>query len=352
MRALRPLAMLLLGFALSACGVEQPIGLPGTPGVPAAFQGEWDQIQLAPWNTRFQGDRRVSIAVDLDNGEQVQTQYMERVSSDGTGRFNILPLYAESQVFPDEPTFLTLQGRREGFFYRYRDFRIRDLSLFRENYRHLGAGSRVEVAGRTAWEVTFLRNTPRGRTYVVAFDLVTGLVLRCKELDARGNLLSGLEYTSIDFDPELSGVAFFVPGNDEQRFEFDGGEGEEVLGFTPRLPESIPAGFVLHETASVTDGMGLRWFKAGYTDGAEMLFFLYRERTEGRYELPLTVSPQSSSTQAASTESSAGPERRDEVVLFRAGTVHAAQGTVRGHDMIVIGEVPEHDLLQMIHTTK
>ena len=338
MKFMRPLLpVLLIAAALPGCGVESPVGLPGTPGVPAAFQGEWDQIQQAPWNTRYQGERRVTLSVDLDGGERVETQYIERVSSDGQGKFNILPLEAETPVFPDEPTFLNLQGRREGFFFRYRDFRIRNLELFRRNYRHLDAGSSVTVAGRQAWEVRFVRNGVGGRTYAVSFDLETGLVLRCKEYGPRGVLLAGLEYTSLNLDPDLSGVAFFVPGNDEVSFNLESGAGESLLGFKPHLPKVIPAGFVLHETASVRDDMGHRWFKAGYTDGAEMIFFLHRERGTEFYELPITANTKQT-----------GPSSRDEVALFRAGNVRAAQGTVRGQDMIVIGEIPEGDLLQMM----
>jgi len=338
MKVLRPLlSVLLIAAALPGCGVESPVGLPGTPGVPAAFQGEWDQIQQAPWNTRYQGERRVTLSVDLESGERVQTQYIERVSSNGQGKFNILPLQAETPVFPDEPTFLTLQGRREGFFFRYRDFRIRNLELFRKNYRHLDAGSSVIVAGRQAWEVRFVRTGPGGRTYAVAFDLETGLVLRCNEYGERGVLLAALEYTSLDLDPDLSGVAFFVPGNDEVSFNLGSGEGQSILGFKPYLPKAIPAGFVLHETASVSDDMGNRWFKAGYTDGAEMVFFLHRERGTETYDLPITAKTKQ-----------AGPSSRDEVSVFRAGTVRAAQGTVRGQDMIVIGEIAEGDLLRMM----
>jgi len=329
------LATLLLGVTLSSCGVDQPVGLPGTPGVPAALQGEWNQIQLAPWNTRYQGERLVTVTVELDGSERVQTRYTELVSSDGSGRFNILPLQAETPVAPDEPTFLTLQAQREGFYYRYRDFRIRDLEAFRENYRHLDTGTSVTVAGRSAWEVRFVRNGKKGRVYAVAFDLETGLVLRSNEYGPRGLLLSGLEFTSLDLDPDLSGVAFFVPGNDEQGFDLESGEGEGILGFKPHLPKSVPAGFVLYETASVTDDMGYRWFKAGFTDGVEMVFFLHRERGAGTFDLPMTA-----------TAKLATP--RDEVRLFRAGRVSAAQGTVRGQDLIVIGEASERELLQML----
>ena len=333
------LAPLLAGLALQSCGVSLPTGLPATAGVPAALQGQWDQIQLAPSNTRYQGEREVTFTVDLGGDESVQTKYVERVSCDGQGNFNLLPLYAESPVFPDEATFLTLQERREGFYFRYRDFKIRDLTSFLENYSSMGAGHPVTFLGRSAWKIVFVRNTPGGRHYIVTFDVNTGLVLAYEEYDKQGSLLASLEYTSLDMAPDLSGVAFFIPGNNEQPLDLAATNLEQILGFKPRLPKTLPEGFVLLETASVTDNAGNLWIKAGYTDGVEMLFFLHREHTASGYQLPTSASSRS------------GPAR-DEVTLFKAGSVLAAQGTVAGQDMIAVGEVSESDLLDMINSAR
>jgi hypothetical protein len=340
MKRRRPLLpLLLVGLALPACGVPLPTDGPDVPGVPAALQGEWKQLQLAPWNTRYQGDRRISFYLEMDGQEPIFTQYVERVSCDGEGNFHILPLYAESLVAPDEATFLLLQERREGFFFRYRDFRIRDLTAFLQNYRNLNAGKSVTVAGRPAWEVVFVRKIPGGRHYVVDFDIETGLVLGYEEYDDTGAKVATLEYLSIEMDPDLDGVPYFVPGNNERPIDLATEDPVAILGFRPRLPQQLPPGFSLLETASVTDDAGNQWFKAGYSDGVEMLFFLHRERTKAVYQLPVS----SSSRQTQS---------RDEVTVFRAGNVIAAQGTVKDQELIAVGEVPESDLLMMINTAR
>ncbi|MFT5284449.1 MAG: hypothetical protein ACI8TQ_000605 [Planctomycetota bacterium] len=338
MRVLRTLLLpLIVGLAFQSCDVALPKGMAPTAGIPIALQGEWDQIQLAQSNTLYQGERRITFTVELSTGEPIQSKYIERVSCDGAGNFNLLPLYAETPVYPDEATFLELQERREGFYFRYRDFRIRDLTTFLENFRNLDAGSAQTFLGRSAWRVIFVRDTPGGRHYVVTFDVDTGLVLQYDEYDKMGTLVAGLEYTSLDMAPDLSGVAFFIPGNNEQAIDLATDDAQQILGFKPRFPEALPAGFTLMETASVTDTFGNIWIKASYTDGVEMLFFLHRERNAGFFQLPTSSSSRSGVS-------------RDEVILFKAGTVLAAQGTVDGHDMIAVGEVPEAHLLGMINS--
>jgi hypothetical protein len=334
---------LLLVLAVSGCdGVVA--SSPQEQALFDALESEWSKVQLAPYLTRFQGDRRVEFTVEV-NGELRTIGYVERVSCDGNGNFNVLPLFVESNVGMDPVTFLIQQEGREGFFYRYRDFAVRDVDAFLQNFVVLKTSFGTVVAGRSCWTILIQRQGAEGvdgRLYRVSVDDQTGLVLGCTELDANGNVLAELEYITFDDSPDLGAVTYYVPGNDEQWLDPATDDVAAVLGFEPREPAALPAGFVPYETSTVEDADGNRWLKRGYTDGVELLFFLYREVQDSGngYQLPKLSSGGTSRADALP----------DEVLVYTTGSVTVAQGRVGGGEYIAVGQVGEAALLDMIES--
>ncbi len=287
----------------------------------------WDMIQAAPWTTTYQGVRSVEFTVVGPEGPQM-VRYKERVSCDGSGSYSIEPLQAETLVYPDEPTFLLLQEQRQGFFYRYRDFAVRDARIMLENFQLLSVDV-VTIAGRTCREVELLRKIPGGHHYQVAFDVETGIPLRYVEFDDEVQPVAQMEYESVDFAPSLNGVAYHLPANREVLLDMNEALGTlRVLGFTPRSPAFVPEGFELMETTKVEEPNGRRWVKWTYTDGVETLFFLHRTDQPGD-PVPRQNEPA-------------------RMLVYDAGPAMIVQGSVGVHEFIAVGEVSETALLTMV----
>ena len=299
------------------------------------FDEAWATLQAAPRTVPYSGIRRVSFRTLGPEGTFIDVAYREQVWSDGNGQFHIQPLDAEGPVFPDEATFLLMQARREGFFFRYRDFEVRDADLLVQNYELFGGVHAEQFVGRSGMRAQLLRKLGGGRHYEVVFDIETGLPLRYVEFGDDAEPLASLEYESLDLDPDLSNVPWHLPSNVEETLDLADGSAFAVLGFEPVLPQEVPEGFELHEAAKVEDHQSGRWLKLGYTDGAEMLFFLSRPRPA---PVSLPTTPRS--------RKSVQPQ--DVVKVFGAGPVTVLQGAVGQHEFIVAGEVDQDLLLQMI----
>lgn len=325
------LAAALLAVAASCGAVGLPLGADQAALVDQ-FPLVWKQIQEAPYTTRYRGERRIEFSAPGAESDRV-VRYVEEVTCDGLGRFGIEPLYVETEVHPDPATFLLLQGARQGFFFRYRDFAVRDADLVLENFELSGGLEEVLVAGRTCLQARLVRKQAGGHHYEVAFDLLTGLPLRCVEYDEDARRTYGMEFLTVDFAPELGQVAFHVPRNSEEPL-VEGAE-RESLGFEPVRPLILPAGYRASSASKVEDDLGRRWFKLEITDGIEVLFFLCRSRA-GMPSLPTTL------------RSSVRDRDTGEVMVFQSGPVTVAQGVVGDWEFIAVGDAPAEPLLRMI----
>ncbi len=326
MSARLALASLALSLGtLAGCG-----GSPTPP--PPAVLALIDQMQKAPIQVPYAGLRRIEITGPLAH---IDLAYTERVWNDGTGRFAILPEDVLTPLDMNAVEFELMQRARAGYFYRYRDFTIRDVDLFLSNYEVQDYGEQVTVAGRPAWELTFHRSSEPGAGYRVAADPATGLVLRYVELDASGAEVSSMEYVSIDYAPSFEGVAWHRTTLNEEPLDLDAGPAALIaqLGFLPLVPKDLPAGYQPEAVTKMVDPDDRVWAKVYATDGIDALFFL------------------STSRSPFGTSLGTFGDGSDEVVWFRAGPVTVAQGKVHDYEVLTVGRVSELELTWMIDSS-
>jgi len=325
-------AALVVAGLLPSCGEDFTALGPVTPeSAMDVLSAGLTQIQNAPQTVPHSGLRDIELNYEID-GVVHAIHYEERIYTDGQGSFSIRPERVVAPVLDDVEGFLLDQRSRQGFFFRYRDFQIRDADRFFANYRVILAGELVQVAGRDCFEVTIQRLTGGGRVFVVAFDIVTGLVLRYVEVDADENVISSMEYRTFDPDPDFAGVAFHESQNSESRLDPQKQPAAE-LGFPLVMPTEVPDGFGLFELASVVDLDGRTWAKQTYTDGVEPIFFLH-----SRYEPPLFL-PSNGSVPA---------ERTDRIFAYSIGPLTVLQGSLGDQDVIAVGKLPAEELLGMV----
>ena len=346
-------ALGLLGSASCGDGSTQSGALGGL--TPQTLVAMVDLLQTAPFTTAHEGVRRVERRYEV-LGTPTVLVYTERIVTDGQGNYAIDPLSADSPV----PTgFLTLQKSREGYFYLYRDFLVRDADLFLDNYQITdmgpdGEGLTVFVAGRECRQFEARRTGSDGHVYTAAFDLATGIVLSYSEHDAQGSLLSSMTYESFDETPDLGSVVFHQPDNLRKLIDMQL-DVPRQLGFAPRVPTWEPPGYERVRESRIVDLLGEPWLELAYTDGVETLFFLHTAVAEGT-TLPKPVEkgllgvskPQVTVGDASSPEGSTSPS--GEVYTIEIGPLSVVQGVVAGRQVIALGKVPTEDLLEMIES--
>ena len=293
----------------------------------------FEQVDSAPWTTIYAGVRRVESHVIDESGNQIDLAYREEVKADGDGNFTIEALQALSFV-PNEEVFLLKQDARESFLYRYRDFQIRDLSLFYANYVAVDLGQQVTIADRAASVFLIERSEPGSSSYTVAFDDETGLVLRHEERDVSGFLISAMEFESYDATPDLSGAVWSQPTASPVSLDVTADLSGQA-GFDVLEPGVLPAGFFLWRAHTLIDAASGDWIKLTYTDGVEPLFF---------FHLGLPVSSNSDATLPGDWK------QADEVWVYDIGAVQVVQGRVRGTDVLALGKVSDDDLLDMVES--
>ena len=320
-------------LCLLACGGGQGSGAiePGTESqlAIAGSQSLLQKMVLAPSSVVFQGVRRVEAHWEVDGASQ-DLVYRELVSGDGQGRFAIDPLEVLQPPLsqPETDVFHLLQKTREGFLYRYRDFRVSELGLFLANYRVTDSGAIAQVAGRACAELAIRPRVDSDRVWRVWVDLENGLVLRAREQLADGTLVSLMEFESLALAPDLSQVQFHVSINQEESLRED--ELVEQVGFPLAKPKLLPAGYQLTDTAAIIDITDNRpWAKLTYGDGLEQVIFL----------LGGAVGAQGLTGLGA-----------DVVQALAVGPWTVLQGQVQGQRVIVMGKVSEQALLDMLES--
>lgn len=328
----------LLGLALaSACGPQSASDTGSTSGAPriSSLQGGTilDGMRAAPDTTRFSGTRRLWMRFE-DEGTPSVLEYDETVYADGAGGFAIEPgpVIVPRMTQAQRELFEILHRTREGFLFRYRDFRVRDAALLAQNYRVVDLGTTTVVAGRTCDELRFETTHGDSRKYFVAVDHDTRLVLRCEERAGQGQPVARMEFTSFSLAPDLTNVTMHV---DAPSISIDpAADNRPVLGFALRKPR-ITFGHPLAHAERV-EANGRTWARLVYDDGIEPLFYLHSGRS--------TASGVPTPVLDTSVEGAAI------VRVFRAGPWTVAQCHRQGAVYVVVGKLDEPRMLQMLQS--
>ena len=290
-----------------------------------------EKVPTAPFETAFSGQRHVRLSYTVAGAPRV-LEYDELVISDGQGQFSIVPGTVTTPAMNQEQAelFAVLQERRDGFFFRYRDFRIRDLRGFLRNWSAYDTGLEQTIAGRVCSVLEFRRTQAPNPTswYRAWIDPQTGLVLRSDEFDADGNQLARVDFRSFTLTPDLTHTALHgdrsLPAPIDLTADTSGS-----LGFRLLQPRILPDGYRQEKAESVTDGSNT-WARLVYGDGVEQLFFLQ--------------------TAADGAPSTGGIEeiRPATVRVFHVGPWTVVQGNLSHVRAIVMGKADEPTLVRML----
>lgn len=320
------------------------------------------KIPDAPSSVAYSGERHVRLSFVVA-GTPRTLEYDETVHSDGHGRFAIIPGKVTSpEMSADEAEFFAiLQERRDGFFYRYRDFRIRDWNAFLRNWSAKDLGTREPVAGRDCAVLEFRRipvstgpgpdsahagqdDVDGGGRYRAWVDTANGLVLRAEEYDAGGTRVGLVEFQGITLAPDLSNVALHADRSAPKILDLEAGT-KAALGFEVLRPKILPDGYRLERAESVSadaqsgvgsgagSGADERWARLAYGDGVEEIFFL-----QG-------LSPEAAQASTSPAEADVGTRF---VRVFRVGPWTVLQGQFDRTRAVVMGKVSEASLLRML----
>jgi hypothetical protein len=345
-----------LGASLASCSRA-----PGADAAPAsaarsAAQGAaaslpfLEKIPEAPSSVAYSGERHVRLSYVVA-GTLKDLEYDETVHSDGHGRFSIVPGKVSAPAMTDDEAafFAILQERRDGFFYRYRDFRIRDLRAFLRNWSATDQGLRETVAGRECAVLEFRKVRGDGSRYKAWIDVSTGLVMRAEEFDAQGARVGLVEFREFTLAPDLSTLALHGDRSEPKALDLST-DTTTALGFQVLRPKILPDGYRLERAESVTaeaasnpgagapnetrgEPRGERWARIAYGDGVEQIFFLQ------------SLSPDAAQASTAPGEVDVGSRF---VRVFHVGPWTVLQGQFDRTRAIVMGKVDEASLLRML----
>jgi hypothetical protein len=296
---------------------------------------------------RFQATRRYEAHWQVDGQDEVLV-YREQASSDGAGGFAIQPLeLLEPQLGSGpESLFLLLQRAREGFFFRHRDFAIRDPELFLQRWQVIDRGP-TQMLGRPCVRLEVQHQQDPDGAYHLVVDTGSGLVLRSEERDAAGTVVSLLEFETLDLVPDLSSTLLHQPATSETVVSSEAGMRAALL-FVPLRPKVVPEGFELLELATVEDlsqgGGGETWARFTYGDGVEQLFFLHTAQGPAE-QLALG---QAGTGPGGGTGGAGTPEHT--VRFARVGPWTLLFGDIDGQSYVVLGKQDEHQLLLMVES--
>lgn len=307
----------------------------------------FDRIQLAPLRVRHGGTRRLEFHYDTA-GVAHSLVYTERVTADGRGQFALDPVNVTMPAMTTVQleAFELLQKRREGFFFRYRDFGVRQRDLFLANYRVAERTTHAVVAGRGCTEFEVRRIDRSLNTYIIDVDIDTGLVLRCTEFSADRRVAARFEFTEFTLDPVLDGVEWFTPKDPSNTVELSS-EALASLDFTPASPRLLPKGYQLLRSEIVPEG-GKVWVRRVYGDGVECLFVLH---SGSRAALEPGLDSRSAGPGTTPVEQSAlAAAKILNVRLCQAGTWTLAEAVRGGEQIFVIGKLPEEDVARLLQS--
>lgn len=323
-------------------GASAPEATPGTPGANGGTGIDTSALQRAPSFSRdllarmeqapflpVRMERRVEW-YDAQH-DALELAFEETVLRDGTGAYAVR---ADDVLFPtmspaEEATFLLLQSGRQGYVERHRDFRVRDRSLFLQNYSVIDLRQPVVVAGRECVSIEVQSRIDGVTAWRLAVDPRTGLVLREERIDDAGVRTGRITVLQLDELPDLSAEVL-----DGGPSAWTPADATALAGYDLYVPGQMPPGYLPVDTARRIDALGREWVRRRYTDGLAELFLLH--------ELKPTAT-----IQQRLASNNAG---KDVVNSFAVGGVQVLDGDVRGVRVIALGRLQEFDLLQWIDT--
>lgn len=309
------------------------------PAIPAGAPSFLALVPQAHLTTRLMGVRRAEFDWPTATGSTRVVQ-LERVAADGAGRFLIDPLSVlEPALTPDQRDLhALLQKNREGFYYNWRDFRIRDLQLFFQNWELVVVGEET-VAGRIGTVLTLRRQgvaTPL--RYRAVIDPPTGLVLAHEEYDELGKTVSRMRWEDLQINPALPELAWHAdrfPADELQ----DGAAGTTQLGVRPSAPQTLPPGYRLSKSEVFAAG-GKHWLRRIYTDGVDALFFLQSPR-------PVAPGHQQVDVDGIGHEGAA-----HRALMYRAGPWVACDFGRELDKVMVVGRLDDQGLLHLLRSVR
>lgn len=316
------------GDAASSAGAsstsELGLLIAGSSAVPEFVSAMVD----APERVAHGGVRRVEYHLVVA-GVPASLVYDERVTADGQGRYAIDPIAVASPVMsvPQRELFEELQRARQGFFFKYRDLRVRGLDLFLQNYLVQVLASAPVVAGVECVEIQITPRNGPARSYRLAIEARSGLVLRSIERDAGGTTIASTTYLEFTRDPVLAGVEFHVerfPGTPLATAALS-------AGAAPAAPSVLPVGY-REVSSEVVQLAGTTYIRRVYGDGLENVFFLER--------VAATL-PTSQATVAV-------PKLT--VRMSELGPFRIAEVVRGGGSFFLVGKISETDVLEILRS--
>lgn len=328
-------ACVLAAGLLGACSGEVGAPSDGAAGGVSALTNAptppfLERMADAPERVAHAGLRRVEVHVGID-GVPTSMVYDERITADGAGRYAIEPVSvaAPSMTQPQREIFDELQRARQGFFFKYRDLRVRDLDLFLQNYAVAVVQDTPVVAGVACVEIEVTALAGPGRSYRLAVDPDSGLVLRSFERDENGAIVAATTFLEFTRQPVLDGVEFHV-----ERFPGTPLAGASLpAGFTPARPQILPVGY-RELSAEVLVLAGDTYVRRVYGDGFESVFFLERREAAS----PITAVGSAAAAQNVTV-------RMAQLGSFRVAEAARGQGSY-----FVVGKVSEAEVLGILRS--
>jgi hypothetical protein len=168
-----------------------------------------------------------------------------------------------------------LKGGQGRFAVFHRGFKIRDAELFLDNYNYFILNANETFLGRSAALVKVTSRYLDRPGYTVWIDNRTGLILKYIEETLSMSPLSVMEVTSLDLDPDFTGVDF--PDRPElAREELSLAEASSNLSTPLFVPEYLPKGFDFQYLSKgrITSSTGqshIDFHTLSYTDGVQTL---------------------------------------------------------------------------------
>jgi hypothetical protein len=320
-------------LVLGGCGSRADAGIAAEQArsVPPD-QAFLERIPDAPMTVAYSGTRHVLLNY-AQAGVPSVLAYDEEVFSDGHGQFAIVPGQVTAPAMNQDQAqlFAILQERRDGFFYRFRDFRIRDWRAFLRNWRVTDSGTQETVAGRST-EVLEIRHLRVGPSWYRAWvDPTTALVMRAEEYDGSNTLLSRVEFLTFTLTPDLQGRPLHGDRNPATAFD-PHSDTTGSLGFQVKVPTILPPGYQLERSESLSDGTST-WARLGFGDGVDEIFLL---------QSPVPSTPPPPGTPP---EMDVGPRS---VRVFQVGPWTVLQAKFSGMRTIVVGKADQQSLLRML----
>ncbi|HKB14793.1 MAG TPA: hypothetical protein VKF62_01955, partial [Planctomycetota bacterium] len=225
-------------------------------------------LAVTPRGLAFVGEREMTISRD----GVLLRKLVEKVTCDGAGEPELEPVRLDgwgAEEFraagraAEWAEFANSYAGAAAFFATKRDFAVVDSALLLGNYTIEEGAGPGSILDRPAGRARFRRNFD-GRTFSVAWDVETGLVLEVEESASSGRPLVAMKYLSVQYAPRAaSPPAVSV---------------EPAAEVPPPnyLPRSLPPGFRYRRAFGRTIPGGDTARVDEFTDGIERLFLVQR----------------------------------------------------------------------------